>query len=91
MLRLEVELANLEPQLLLARNARESARRRLGLELALDDPGRVRLSESTDPFRRTEAGPGLPAGDLVQTALAHRSDVRQFEQTSRAGPAGRCS
>ena len=83
-LRLEVELANLEPQLLLARNARESARRRLGLELALDDPGRVRLSESTT-LSAAEAGPGLPAGDLVQTALAHRSDVRQLEQTSELG------
>ena len=52
-LRLEVELANLEPQLLLARNARESARRRLGLELALDDPGRVRLSEARPSPQRS--------------------------------------
>ena len=79
-LRLEVELANLEPQLLLARNARDSARRRLGLELALDDPGRLRLSESA--ALTAESGPGLPAGDLVQTALAHRSDVRQVEQAA---------
>ena len=80
-LRLEVELANLEPHLLLARNAGASARRRLGLELALDDPGRLRLSESAT-LTPAESVPGLPAGDLVQTALAHRSDVRQFEQTA---------
>ena len=80
-LRLEVELANLEPQLLLARNARDSARRRLGLELALDDPGRLRLSESA-ALTAAEPGPVLPEGDLLRTALAHRSDVRQSEQTA---------
>ncbi len=80
-LRLEVELANLEPRLLLARNARASGRRRLGLELAVDDPGRLRLSESGT---LTTARPGLelPAGDLVQTALSRRSDVRQLEENA---------
>ena len=78
-LRLEVELANLEPQLLLARNARDSARRRLGLELALDDPGRLRLSESA--ALTAESGPGLPAGDLVQTALAQ--PLRTCARSSR--------
>ena len=80
-LRLEVELANLEPSLLLARNARDSARRRLGLELALDDPGRLRLSEGAS-LLAGESASVLPEGDLVQTALAHRSDVRQLEQTA---------
>ncbi len=80
-LRLEVELATLEPRLLLAGNARASGRRRLGLELAVDDPGRLRLSERGT---LTTARPGLelPAGDLVQTALARRSDVRQLEQNA---------
>ena len=80
-LRLEVELANLEPRLLLAGNARASGRRRLGLELAVDDPGRLRLSERGT---LTTARPGLelPAGDLVQTALSRRSDVRQLEQNA---------
>ena len=80
-LRLEVELANLEPSLLLARNARDSARRRLGLELALDDPGRLRLSAGAS-LLAGESAPVLPEGDLVQTALAHRSDVRQLEHTA---------
>ena len=80
-LRLEVELANLEPSLLLARNARDSARRRLGLELALDDPGRLRLSDSAS-LLAGNSGSELPEGDLVQTALAHRSDVRQLEHTA---------
>ena len=80
-LRLEVELANLEPELLKARNARDSARRRLGLELALDDPGRLRLSGSAS-LTTADSGRELPDGDLVQTALAHRSDVRQLEQSA---------
>ena len=83
-LRLEVELANLEPELLESRNARDSVRRRLGLELALDDPGRLRLSESAT-LTTAGSAPGLPVGDLVQTALAHRSDVRQLEQTAGLG------
>ena len=83
-LRLEVELANLEPRLLETRNARASARRRLGLELALDDPGRLRLSEGTS-LTTAESAPDLPDGDLLQTALAHRSDVRQLEQTAELG------
>ena len=83
-LRLEVELANLEPKLLEARNARASARRRLGLELALEEPVRLRLAESAT-LTSSDPGPGLPAGDLVRTALAHRSDVLQLRLAAELG------
>ena len=83
-LRLEVELANLEPKLLEARNARASARRRLGLELALEGPVRLRLAGSA-ALASAEPGPALPAGDLVETALAHRSDVTQLRQAAELG------
>ena len=83
-LRLEVELANLEPKLLEARNARASARRRLGLELALEGPVRLRLAGSA-VLASAEPGPALPAGDLVETALAHRSDVIQLRQAAELG------
>ena len=45
-LRLEVELANLEPNLLRARNAVAQSRRELGIELALETPDRVRVAGS---------------------------------------------
>ena len=81
-LRLEVELANLEPLLLRARNAKASSRRQLAIELAVDDPGRLRLSESGVLTGDTAVlAPTPPAADLVETALTHRSDVRQLEHT----------
>ena len=45
-LRLEVELANLEPNLLRARNAVAQFRRELGIELALEAPDRLRVAGS---------------------------------------------
>ncbi|SVC47386.1 uncharacterized protein METZ01_LOCUS300240, partial [marine metagenome] len=45
-LRLEVELANLEPNLLRARNSVAQFRRELGIELALEVPDRLRVAGS---------------------------------------------
>ena len=45
-LRLEVELANLEPNLLRARNGVAQSRRELGIELAFETPDRVRVAGS---------------------------------------------
>ncbi len=82
-LRLEVELANLEPLLLRARNAVASVRRQLAVELAVDDPGRLWLSESGALTEATAAlGPPPPTTDLVEAAPAQRSDVRQLEHTA---------
>ena len=64
-LRLEVELANLEPNLLRARNAVSQSRRELGIELALETPDRVRVAaqrghEPSRP-RVPDAGRVIPA------------------------------
>lgn len=45
-LRLEVELANLEPNLLRARNAVAESRREIGIELAMESPDGVRVAGS---------------------------------------------
>jgi outer membrane protein TolC len=80
-LRLEVELANLEPGLLRAANGLASARRQLGVELNLEEPSRLRLT--TVDERRPSGSPQSLASQieaLETRALAQRSDVRQLEQ-----------
>lgn len=98
-LRLEVELANLEPNLRRSRNALEAARRTLAVELGLEDPEAVEVVGSLaelDPSlsaKSTGAEDGavvldggvpiesMTADEIVQLAIAHRSDLRQLELT----------
>lgn len=80
-LRLEVEVANLEPALLRSGNALASARRQLAVELAVDDPARIQLTDSL--AAAPEAGARPAAAGLVDLALARRSDVLQLEATTQ--------
>lgn len=96
-LRLEVELANLEPNLRRARNALDAARRTLGVRLGLDDMNGVEvvgtlaeLDPDLDAGAKSSAGgasaeaselASLPAQDVVRLALANRSELRQLELT----------
>ena len=96
-LRLEVELANLEPNLLRAENALRRARRDLAAELDLNADslvleGSLATLVLDDPAANSTANQALLAlagtepqgGDregLVADALAARSDVRQLELT----------
>jgi outer membrane protein TolC len=96
-LRLEVELANLEPNLRRAQNAVQQARRDLAVELDVDPvtmqvDGSLATLVLDDPAANTPAnqellawaggGAGaLDAEELVRQALTTRSDVRQLEVT----------
>ncbi|MEX0912836.1 MAG: TolC family protein [Gemmatimonadota bacterium] len=96
-LRLEVELANLEPALRQAENAAEAARRALAVELALDEEMLdLRVAGSlaaVDVIETAEAPGGLGvdfgvdpareggAGALIEVAQANRSEVRQSHLT----------
>ena len=93
-LRLEVELGNLEPNLFRARNSVAQARRALGVELALDDLDGVRVSgslaeidlddlEANSPENREILGFSNWATeplteDVVRAAREGRSDLRQL-------------
>jgi outer membrane protein TolC len=81
-LRLQVELANLEPSLLHAHNAQDAARRRLAVELGIDDPRRIDIaaSESLDDTSNFQNRDPDSLEVLVRTAMAWRSDLRQLEQ-----------
>jgi outer membrane protein TolC len=98
-LRLEVELANLEPQLRRSQNAAQATQRRLGVELDAEQMDSVQVAGSLfdyDPQADRVAGDG--AGVLVRqgeaagtadvqqaVAFAHerRSDLRQLELTEQ--------
>jgi outer membrane protein len=94
-LRLEVELANLEPALRRARNTAESARRALAVELAMEDLDGLRIAGSlmdVDVSAGAAGGPllatfgvrteeGADATVLVAQARQTRSDVRQMALT----------
>ena len=97
-LRLEVELANLTPNLRRASNAVSQARRELGIELklppeeaeALRVAGSLATMDLTDLQSNTAENQEIltvaevavaPDPNLVETALANRSDVRQLEAT----------
>jgi outer membrane protein TolC len=98
-LRLEVELANLEPQLRRARNAVRASRRNLGVELNVEQLDSVRVAGSLldyDPQAAAVAdsekallirdGAGAPERDAQQAvSVAHerRSDLRQLELTEQ--------
>jgi outer membrane protein TolC len=82
-LRLKVELANLEPNLLQASNALASARRQLAIELVIDEPQRLRLKPSislTDTTRPTQMSfiPEDSTKALIAEAQRQRSDLRQL-------------
>ncbi len=83
-LRLQVELANLQPAQLRARNAVAAAQRQLAVELDLEAPRRLRLTQ-TGALTDTLHFPALTAvADsteiFVGLALVQRSDMRQLEQ-----------
>ncbi|MCH8810584.1 MAG: TolC family protein [Gemmatimonadetes bacterium] len=93
-LRLEVELGNLEPNLFRARNSVAQARRELGIELALDDLDGVRVAgslaeidlddfEANSPENREILGFSNRATeplteDVMRRAREGRSDLRQL-------------
>ena len=86
-LRLQVELANLEPGLLRARNAVVASHRQLAVELDIDEPRRLGLADSEDLSDTTRfSGSAHAAMDstdvLVRSAMAARSDLRQLELTA---------
>ena len=94
-LRLEVELANLEPNLFRAQNSVTQSRRELGIELALDSLDDVRVAgslaqidlddfEANSPENREILGFSTWATqplteDVVRAALDGRSDLRQLD------------
>ena len=93
-LRLEVELGNLEPNLFRAQNSVVQARRELGIELALDDLAGVRVAgslaeidlddfEANSPENREILGFSTwttdpLTEDVVRAAQEGRSDLRQL-------------
>ena len=93
-LRLEVELGNLEPNLFRAQNSVAQARREIGIELALDDLDGVRVAgslaeidlddfEANSPENREILGFSNWATeplteDVVHAAREGRSDLRQL-------------
>ena len=93
-LRLEVELGNLEPNLFRAQNSVTQARRELGIELALDNLDGVRVAgtlaeidlddfEANSPENRQILGFSRWATeplteDVVRAAREGRSDLRQL-------------
>lgn len=86
-LRLEVELANVEPALRRMRNGASAARRSLAVELglpALDDvavAGSL-ASVDVDSLHAATGGPELPELDAaVAAAVTRRSELRQLELT----------
>ena len=93
-LRLEVELGNLEPNLFRAQNSVVQARRELGIELALDDLAGIRVAgslaeidlddfEANSPENREILGFSTwttdpLTEDVVRAAQEGRSDLRQL-------------
>ncbi len=83
-LRLRVELANLESTQLQAQNEVTATRRQLAVELDIEDPLRLRLTETTALTDTTQIPvlEGLEDSTeaLVNAALSQRSDMRQLAQ-----------
>ncbi|MEC8989651.1 MAG: TolC family protein [Candidatus Latescibacterota bacterium] len=83
-LRLKVELANLEPNLLRAANDMAAARRQLAVELAINNPQRLRLepsislSDTTRPVLTTPISEDTKLA-LVAFARQNRSDLQQLQ------------
>ena len=95
MLRLEVELGNLEPNLFRARNSVTQARRELGVELALDNLDDISVAGSLAQIDLDNFEANSPENreilafstwttesltdDVVRAALEGRSDLRQLD------------
>lgn len=93
-LRLEVELANLEPALRRAENQAEAARRSLAVQLGMDDVEELQVEGSlTAEEGQTaatvmadfgvEVAPLASAEPLIQTARANRSELKQAALTEQ--------
>lgn len=98
-LRLEVELANLEPNLRRAENAVTQARRQLAIELNLEEMEGLRVTgslaamdleslEGNDAANREILALGQTtlssdAEDVVEKAMEGRSDLKQLEWTEK--------
>lgn len=89
-LRLEVELANVEPALRRARNAAAAARRSLAVEIGLDDLTEVGVQGSLQAVNVDSlvAAASAEAGDVdmdavIARAWGDRSEARQLELTER--------
>jgi outer membrane protein TolC len=84
-LRLQVELANLQPTQLRASNAVEATRRQLAVELDLVEPRQLRLKQIgalTDTLQMPALKELADSTDvMVRLAMTQRSDMRQLEQT----------
>jgi outer membrane protein len=86
-LRLEVELANVEPALRRARNAATAARRSLAVELGLRDLEAVEIEGNLLGLEPDSLAPVVMVGAngdasaVVQEAVRQRSEVRQLELT----------
>jgi outer membrane protein len=85
-LRLEVELANVEPALRRARNAATAAARVLAVELGMDDLNGVDVAGSlagmdVDSLVKAGSVPADPSGwdDVVALAFQQRSELRQLD------------
>ncbi len=94
-LRLEVELGNLEPNLFRARNSVAQARRELGIELAVDDLDGVRVAGTLAEIDLDDLAANSPENreilgfstwatealteEVVRAALEGRSDIRQLD------------
>jgi outer membrane protein len=89
-LRLEVELANVEPALRRMRNSARAARRALAVELGLDDLDGMAIAGSlagidVDSLHAATDGPASDAAAraaILAEALARRSELRQLDLTA---------
>ena len=98
-LRLEVELGNLEPNLFRAQNSVTQARRELGIELALENLDDVRVAGSLAQIDLDDFEANSPENreilgfsswtteplteDVVRAALDGQSDLRQLDLSER--------
>jgi outer membrane protein TolC len=85
-LRLEVELANLEPNLRRAQNAEAQARRQLGVEMALEDLESVRVSGSLALMILDDREANSPENEAVLSfnGLAEGGDLSSEDLVRRA-------
>lgn len=80
-LRLQVELANLEPQLRRARNAVEAARRTLAVELGLEDMDGVRVAGSLADVDLGEVVAGAEAAEETVVRVADGGQALILSET----------
>ncbi len=83
-LRLKVELANLEPNLLRASNDLAAARRQLAIELVFDEPQHLRMEPSISLGDTTRPATIASISEdstkaLIESAQRQRSDLRQLQ------------